>query len=99
MQNGLRGKRSEGLGFPALPRTGAASAPSKISAPHRPQRVTVGARICKLNQNIMTSAQTPLEVPRVSLAPSRALFAIAGALQGPRAVLFSICRWATGGFQ
>jgi hypothetical protein len=29
----------------------------------------------------------------------RALLYVRGALQGYEAVLFSICRWATGGFQ
>ena len=57
------------------------------------------AQICKLIQNIMTQLAGPKGSAPARLGAARLRDACAKSLQGARAVLFSPCRWATGGFQ
>ena len=57
------------------------------------------AQICKLIQNIMTQLGGSSRSAPARLGAARLRDACAKSLQGARAVLFSHCRWATGGFQ
>jgi hypothetical protein len=47
----------------------------------------------------MTAASPPPESRRPGVARKRRIFPFAWTLQAFSAVLFSFCRWATGGFQ
>jgi hypothetical protein len=74
-------------------------APVKIGGFDRIPREPNAVRIYKRSQNIMATARAAGGIAvGVSSRKSRGLRA-SGALQGCRAVLFSVCRWATGGFQ
>ena len=63
------------------------------------QHPTSFAQICKLIQNIMTQLGGSSRSAPARLGAARLRDACAKSLQGARAVLFSPCRWATGGFQ
>jgi hypothetical protein len=65
----------------------------------RLRRPTSFAQICKLIQNIMTRLGDPLPSAPARLGVTRLRAACVKSLQGAPAVLFSPCRWATGGFQ
>jgi hypothetical protein len=70
----------------------------KIDASPRFRPAPAGVRICKLNQNIMTDLLGSSGTSGGACA-DRTDDWRANVLQGDKVVLFSSCRWATGGFQ
>jgi hypothetical protein len=87
------------LVFGLVPRIAGVSFQIKFAAAYRLQRLISFAQICKLIQNIMTQLAGPKGSAPARLGAARLRDACAKSLQGARAVLFSPCRWATGGFQ
>ena len=87
------------LVFGLVPRIAGVSFQIKFAAAYRLQRLISFAQICKLIQNIMTQLGGSSRSAPARLGAARLRDACAKSLQGARAVLFSHCRWATGGFQ
>ena len=87
------------LDFGLVPRIAGVSFQTKFAAACRPQRLISFAQICKLFQNIMTQLGGPPRRAPTRWGATRFRAACAKSLQGAGAVLFSPCRWATGGFQ
>ena len=87
------------LVFGLVPRIAGVSFRIKFAAACRLRRLISFAQICKLIQNIMTQLGGPTRSAPTRLGVTRLRAACAKSLQGAGAVLFSFCRWATGGFQ
>src|SRR4051794_38509843 len=87
------------LVFGLVPRIAGVSFQIKFAAACRPRCLISFAQICKLIQNIMTQLGGPTQSAPTRSGVTRFSAARAKSLQGAGAVLFSSCRWATGGFQ